>query len=325
MRDAGGEITSKAQKVHDVIIVGGGPAGLTAGLYLARARMDVVLWEKDMPGGAPALTERIENYPGFPGGIPGIELAERMRQQAEEFGLAIKPFCPMRSMRREDDLLVVMGEEGEEAARAVILAMGMRPAQLGVPGEKEYHGRGVSYCATCDGAFFRDAVVAVVGGGNSAVEEALFLTRFASRVVIVHRRDRLRASRILQERVLRNPKVEIRWNRVVKEIRGDGKRVHSLVLASTESEELEEIPVQGVFLYVGNIPNTEAVRGFLELDERGFIVTDEQLMTNVRGVFAAGDVRKGSVWQVAGAVGDGVRAALNAQYYVEELKGIAYR
>jgi thioredoxin reductase (NADPH) len=324
MRGAGEE-ENEARRIQDVIVVGGGPAGLTAGLYLARARMDVALWEKDAPGGAPALTERIENYPGFPEGISGWELVDRMRRQAEGFGLAIESFRPMKEIRRGEGHLVVVGEEVEEAARAVILATGMRPARLGVPGEEEYHGRGVSYCATCDGAFFRDAVVAVVGGGDSAVEEALFLTRFASKVILVHRRDRLRASRILQERILQHPKVEFRWKRVVKEIRGDGKKVQSVVLASTDSGEAEEVPVQGVFLYVGNIPNTEEVRGFLELDEKGFVVTNDALETSEKGVFAAGDVRKGSVWQVAAAVGDGVRAALNAQRYVEELKGIAYR
>lgn len=325
MHEVGEGATGKAKGVRDVIIVGGGPAGLTAGLYLARARMNVVLWEKGAPGGAPALTERIENYPGFPEGISGFELVDRMRRQAEGFGLEIRSFHPMRGLRQEEGLLVAVGEEDEEAALAVILATGMRPAQLGVPGEEEYHGRGVSYCATCDGAFFRDAVVAVVGGGNSAVEEALFLTRFASRVILVHRRDRLRASRILQERILRHPKVEIRWKKVVKEIRGDGRRVQSIILASTDSDDVEEVPVQGVFLYVGNLPNTEEVKNLLELDDRGFIVTDDELRASLNGVFAAGDVRKGSVWQVAAAVGDGVRAALNAQHYVEELKGIAYR
>ncbi|MEJ5186434.1 MAG: thioredoxin-disulfide reductase [Candidatus Geothermincolales bacterium] len=325
MQRAGEGAGDKARGIRDVIIVGGGPAGLTAGIYLARARMDVVMWEKEAPGGAPALTERIENYPGFPEGISGWELVDRMRRQAEGFGLAVRSFHPMKGLRREEGHLVVMGDEGEEAAHAVILAMGMRPAKLGVPGEEEYHGRGVSYCATCDGAFFKDSVVAVVGGGNSAVEEALFLTRFASKVILIHRRDRLRASRILQERILQHPKAEIRWKRVVREIRGDGKRVQSVVIGSTDTGEVEEIPVQGVFLYVGNVPNTEEVRGFLELDDSGFIVTDGELETSERGVFAAGDVRKGSVWQVAAAVGDGVRAALNAQRYVEELKGIAYR
>jgi thioredoxin reductase (NADPH) len=311
-------------RVRDIAIVGGGPAGLTAGIYVSRARLDGVLLEKEAPGGAPALTERIENYPGFPEGISGFELVDRMRRQAEKFGLEIVSFNPVNGLRDEGGLKVLETDGGEVRARAVILAAGMRPASLGVPGEKEFHGRGVSYCATCDGAFFKDAVVAVVGGGNSAVEEALFLTRFARKVVLVHRRDRLRASRILQERILGHPKVEIAWKKVVVEIKG-GEKVEGVVLEDVESGDREEVEVQGVFLYVGNIPNTEMVRGVLELDERGFVVVDSSLHTGLEGVYAAGDVRSGAVWQVAAAVGDGVRAAVEAQRYVEEMKGIAYK
>ncbi len=311
------------ERVLDVIIVGGGPAGLTAGIYLARARMNALLVEKQSPGGAPAMTERIENYPGFPEGISGFELVDRMRRQAEGFGLRINPFNPLLRMEEDGEVKVLETEEGELRAYAVILATGMRPAKLGVPGEEEFHGRGVSYCATCDGAFFKDGVVAVVGGGNSAVEEALFLTRFARKVIIVHRRDRLRAGKILQERALAHPKMDFAWKKVVKEIRGKD-RVEGLLLSDVEGGGEEELAVDGVFLYVGNLPNTEEVRGVVELDGRGFILTDTSLQTNVRGVFAAGDVRAGAVWQVAAAVGDGVRAALNAQFHVENLMGTAY-
>ncbi|MGQ9474669.1 MAG: thioredoxin-disulfide reductase [Actinomycetota bacterium] len=311
------------EEVLDVVVVGGGPAGLTAGIYLARARMNALLIEKQSPGGAPALTERIENYPGFPEGISGYELVDRMRRQAEGFGLRIASFNPLLGLRQEGEVKVLDTEEGQLRAYAVILATGMRPAKLGVPGEEEFHGRGVSYCATCDGAFFKDGVVAVVGGGNSAVEEALFLTRFASRVVIVHRRDRLRAGKILQERALSHPKMDFKWKRVVKEIRGD-ERVRSLLLTPVEGLEEEELPVDGVFLYVGNLPNTEELQGAVELDAKGFIITDADLRTSMDGVFAAGDVRAGAVWQVAAAVGDGVRAALNAQFHVENLMGTAY-
>jgi thioredoxin reductase (NADPH) len=312
-----------AEDILDVVIVGGGPAGLTAGIYVARARLDALLVEKQAPGGAPALTETIENYPGFPEGISGFELVDRMRRQAEGFGLRIKPFNPLTGLKDEGDAKRLQTEEGELASRAVILATGMRPASLGVPGEEEYHGKGVSYCATCDGAFFRDAVVAVVGGGNTAVEEALFLTRFASKVIVIHRRDRLRAGKILQERILAHPKVEMKWKKVVKEIRGD-KKVKALLLTDPGGGGEEEIEVDGVFLYVGNIPNTEMLRGAVELDSNGFIVTDGSLQTSMKGVFAAGDVRSGSVWQVAAAVGDGVKAALNAQFHVESMKGTAY-
>jgi thioredoxin reductase (NADPH) len=310
-------------KVYDVIVVGGGPAGLTAGLYLARARMDAVLIEKHLTGGAPALTEKIENYPGFPEPISGFELVDRMRRQAEGFGLAIVPFNPLEGLHDEGDVKVLETAEGEMKARAVVLAMGMRPATLGVPGEEEFHGKGVSYCATCDGAFFKDAVVAVVGGGNAAVEEALFLTRFASKVIIVHRRDRLRAGGVLEERALSHPKMDFKWKKTVKEIRGDQK-VSGLLLADVEGGGEEELAVEGVFMYVGNIPNTGEIKGTIDLDEKGFILTDEALQTNIKGVFAAGDVRSGAVWQVAAAVGDGVRAALGAQLHVESLKGTAY-
>ena len=312
-----------AEEILDVVIVGGGPAGLTAGIYLARARMEALLLEKQAPGGAPALTEKIENYPGFPEGISGFELVDRMRRQAESFGLRIKSFNALTGLRSDGQAKVLETEEGELRAYAAILAMGMSPAPLGVPGEEEFHGKGVSYCATCDGAFFRDARVAVVGGGNSAVEEALFLTRFVDKLYVVHRRDRLRAGKILQERLLTNPKVEMKWKKTVKEIKGDSK-VKGLLLADVESGETEELAVDGVFLYVGNIPNTEPVKSAVELDEKGYIVTDMSLQTSMAGVFAAGDVRSGAVWQVAAAVGDGARAALNAQFYVESLKGTAY-
>jgi thioredoxin reductase (NADPH) len=310
-------------KVTDVIIVGGGPAGLTAGIYLCRARLDTVLVEKQAPGGAPALTEKIENYPGFPEPISGFELVDRMRRQAEGFGLKINPYNPLEGLRDEGDIKVLETSEGEMKANAVILAMGMRPATLGVPGEDRFHGRGVSYCATCDGAFFRDAVVAVVGGGNTAVEEAVFLTRFAKKVILVHRRDRLRAGKILQERAMSHPKMEFKWKKTVKEIRGENT-VTGLLLADVDDGSEEEVPVDGVFLYVGNVPNTEEIKGIIDLDEKGFVLADDSLQTNVKGVFAAGDLRSGAVWQVAAAVGDGVRAALRAQFHVESLKGTAY-
>jgi thioredoxin reductase (NADPH) len=310
-------------RAHDVVVVGGGPAGLTAGIYLARARMDVVLVEKQAPGGAPALTEKIENYPGFPEPISGFELVDRMRRQAESFGLKINAYNPLEGLRDEGDVKVLETSEGELAASAVVLAMGMRPATLGVPGEEEFHGKGVSYCATCDGAFFRDAVVAVVGGGNTAVEEALFLTRFASKVILVHRRERLRAGKINQERILSHPKMEFAWKKTVREIRGEGT-VKSLLLADVDDDGEEEIAVDGVFLYVGNVPNTEEIKGIIELDDKGFVLVDDALEASVKGVFAAGDVRSGAVWQVAAAVGDGAKAALRAQLHVDSLRGTAY-
>ncbi len=313
------------EEIMDLAIIGGGPAGLAAGIYAARARQRAVLFEENLTGGAPALTGTIENYPGFPGGIEGAELVERMREQAASFGLEARTFEPVEFIARAPDgkRLLVRTEKGEYEAWAVILATGMRPARLGIPGEEELLGRGVSYCATCDGAFFRDKEVAVVGGGNSAVEEALFLTRFASRVYIVHRRDRLRADRILQERVLAHPRIEVLWRRVPVEVKGDA-RVSSLVLRNLDEDALEEKEVQGVFFYVGNIPNSGPVRELAELDEAGFVLTDISLRSSAAGVYAAGDVRAGSVKQVAAAVGEGVTAQMQAQRYVEELLGTSY-
>lgn len=312
-----------SDQVLDAVIVGGGPAGLTAGIYLSRARLDSLMIEKQAPGGSPALSERIENYPGFPEGISGFELVDRMRRQAENFGLKINPYNPLNSLRDEGGVKVLETDEGDLRALGVIIATGMRPAPLGVPGEDEFLGRGVSYCATCDGAFFKDGVVAVIGGGNSAAEEALFLTRFARKIIMVHRRDRLRAGRILQERVLSSPKIEVKWKKVVKEVLGDDK-VRGILLENPEGGGEEEIRVDGVFLYVGNIPNTEAMKGVLELDDRGFIITDPLLKTSIEGIYAAGDVRSGAVRQVVVAVGEGARAAMAMQSYVDAMKGTAY-
>ncbi|OFW59316.1 MAG: thioredoxin-disulfide reductase [Candidatus Solincola sediminis] len=312
-----------AEGILDVVIVGGGPAGLTAGIYLSRARMKSVLVEKQGPGGSPALSERIENYPGFPEGISGFELVDRMRRQAENFGLEINAYNPLNSIKDEDGVKILEMDEGELRALGVIIATGMRPAPLGVPGEEEFLGKGVSFCATCDGAFFKDGTVAVIGGGNSAAEEALFLTRFAKKVIIVHRRDRLRAGKILQERVLAHPNIEVKWNKVVKEVLGKGT-VSGLVLAGPEGGGEEEIKVDGVFLYVGNIPNTEPLKETVELDGNGFIVTDSDLKTSVDGIYAAGDVRSGAIRQVVVAVGEGARAAMAAQAYVDNIKGTAY-
>ncbi len=307
----------------EIAIIGGGPAGLSAGIYAARARMKVALFEESTTGGMPAFTERIENYPGFPGGIAGRELVERMREQAESFGLKIHTFNPVRNVKLAEERFLLLTDEGDFKAMALVIATGMSPAKLGIPGEEELLGRGVSYCATCDGAFFKEKEVAVVGGGDAAVEEALYLTRFASKVHIIHRRDRLRASRILQERALANPKIEVLWRRVPVEVAGESK-VAAVKLRNLDSNEVEELPVEGIFFYVGNIPNSAPFQEIVRLDEQGYIITDARLETSTKGIFAAGDVRSGNIKQVAVAVGEGVTAALQAQRHVERLKGTEY-
>jgi thioredoxin reductase (NADPH) len=312
-----------SEDILDIAIIGGGPAGLSAGIYAARGRMHAALFDEKLTGGMPAFTEKIENYPGFPGGIGGAELMERMREQAASFGLRIYTFHPVNKLGRQGKEFLLHTDEGEFRSLSVVIATGMRPAKLGIPGEEELLGRGVSYCATCDGAFFKEKEVAVVGGGNAAVEEALYLTRFASRVYIIHRRDRLRASKILQERALNDPRIKILWRRIAIEVVGEN-RVNSLLLKNLDSEEVEKLPVEGVFFYVGNLPNSEAFQGFIDLDEEGFIVTDERLETSRKGIFAAGDVRSGNIKQVAVSVGEGATAAIHAQQYVEMLKGTAY-
>lgn len=304
--------------VYDVLVIGGGPAGLTAGLYAARAGRKVALIEKAMPGGQAFLTNEIENYPGFPEGIGGPELMMAFQQQATRFGLEIIN-GEIVSVDLAGETKKLVAADGQEyLAKAVIIATGAQPKNLGVPGEEEFRGRGVSYCATCDGAFFRGKKVAVVGGGDSAVEEALFLTRFASRVVIIHRRDQLRAINVLQERARSNEKIEFRLNHVVEAILGDQK-VERLRLKNVVTGEVVEEEFDGVFVFVGTQPNTKFLEGVLALDEQGRIITNETMGTSLKGVFAAGDVRNTPLRQVATAVGDGAIAAYSAEHYLANI------
>ncbi|MDN5325429.1 MAG: thioredoxin reductase [Moorella sp. (in: firmicutes)] len=303
--------------VYDLMIIGGGPAGLTAALYGARGGLNTILLEMGAPGGQAGQTGRIENYPGFPDGITGIDLAMKFAEQAERSGARLE----MTTVRKVDFSGVnkkVITSNGEYEARAVIIASGAHPRPLGVPGEAELRGRGVSYCATCDGAFFRDKKVAVVGGGDSAVEEALFLTRFASQVTIIHRRDALRATRVIQDRARDNPKISFQWNTVVNAIQGKDK-VSSLQLKDVRTGALREEPFDGVFIFIGLEPNTDFLGGALTLDPGGYIVTREDLATSIPGVFAAGDVRAKNFRQVSTAVGDGAVAAMAAERYLANL------
>jgi len=301
----------------DLVIIGGGPAGLTAGLYAARAQLQTLLIEKMAPGGQAASTFLIENYPGFPEGIPGPDLSQAMENQAKRFGLKI--------INGEVGELTPRGQgweleqEGKKLiARSVIVATGVEPQKMGIPGEEELRGRGVSYCATCDGPFFRGQDIGVIGGGNSAVDEALYLTRFASRVYLIHRRNALRAEKISQERAFKNEKIEILWDTVATKVMGESG-VDGLELKNVKTQEKRTLPVNGVFFYVGLKPNTGFLKSILQLDEQGYVLTDEAMATSAPGIFAAGDVRQKLLRQVATAVGDGATAAFAAERYIESL------
>ena len=299
---------------YDVIIIGGGPAGLSAGIYASRARLRTVLIERGVFGGLIANAELVENYPGFPEGISGFDIGERMHQQALKFGLETQ-FAEVTDVDLLKDMKIIRTTGGDFAARSVIIASGAERRRLGVPGENIYINRGVSYCATCDGALFKDRVVAVVGGGDSAVEEAIFLTRFASKVFIIHRRNQLRASKTAQERALSNKKIGPVWDTVVEEIKGDGK-VSQIVVRNVKTGDTSLISVDGVFVYVGQIPNTGYLKGQIPLDKEEYIITDDRMETGVKGVYAAGDIRKNSSRQVITAAGDGATAAISAERFL---------
>ncbi len=303
-------------RAYDVIIIGGGPAGLSAGLYASRARFCTLLIEKGIFGGQIASAERVENYPGFPEGISGYELGQLMLQQATKYGLSIvEAEVTGIELARENKVLTTT--EGEFVARAVIIAGGAHPTKLGVPGEERLLGKGVSYCANCDGPFFRDQAVATIGGGDSAVEEGMLLTRFASNVILIHRRNQLRASRLLQERAFANEKMEFLWDTVVEEVLGEN-RVSGLRVRNVKTGERANLEVSGVFIYVGLHPSTQYLKGLLALDEAGHIPTDDEMRTQIPGVFAAGDIRKNAGRQAIIAAGDGAMAALSAEKFMSE-------
>jgi len=302
----------------ELIVVGGGPAGLTSAIYSARALIDTLVIEKMLPGGQPVLTTFIENYPGFPEGISGPELAERLEAQAGKFGAKIITSQPVLNISRREEGFEIKTEMESFLGKAVIVATGTSPRKLNVPGEEEFTGRGVSYCAVCDGAFYRDRVVAVVGGGDSAMDESIYLTRFASKVFVIHRRNQLRAEKILQERAFSNPKISFIWDTVVQSIEGD-RKVELLKLKNVKTGEISELKVDGIFVYIGSTPNSSMVKDLVDLDENGFIITDNCMKTSVPGLFAAGDVRNTNFRQLATAIGDGAIAANSAERYLGEL------
>ncbi len=302
------------KKFWDLIIVGAGPAGLTAGIYAARSRMEAFIIERFSPGGQIMLSDWVENYPGFPDGVSGVELMDRMRRQAEGMGVEIVQ-GEAKGLEEYRDRKVLYVDADWYQARTIIIATGTHPKNLGVPGEEKLIGKGVSYCATCDGPFYKGQVVAVVGGGDTAVQEALFLTRFASKVYLIHRRDKLRAAPILQERLFQNPKIEVIWDTVVMEIKGE-TAVDSLRLKNVKTGREWDLKVSGVFIFIGVRPNSAFVRDVVDLDLYGFIITNENLETNIPGVYAAGDVRRKSLRQVVTACSDGALAVHQAQNHI---------
>jgi thioredoxin reductase (NADPH) len=308
--------------MEKVIIVGSGPAGFTAAVYTARAELAPLLIAGQQIGGQVALSSEIENYPGFPERITGADLYQDMQKQAERFGTRIE-YDEVTEVDLSGHPFRVKTWGDEFETQALIIATGTSPRKLGVPGEEELRGRGVSYCATCDGYFFKGKDLVVVGGGDSAVEEAGFLTRFADKVYLVHRRDRLRAEVYLQTRVLNNEKVEPVWNTVVEEIVGE-EGVTGVRVRNVKTDEESLLDVSGIFIYIGDVPNTQFLGDQVKLDERGYISTDRNTHTSVDGVFAAGDVQEPNLRQVATAVGTGARAGVEAERFIAGLEGRAY-
>lgn len=304
--------------MYDLIIIGGGPAGLTAALYAARGGLKTVVLEAMMPGGQAASTERIENYPGFPEGISGFELGNSFYKQALKQGAEFI-FERVVGMNLTGTVKQVRTDQQTLQARAVIIAAGSKPRPLGAKGENTFHGQGVSYCATCDGAFYKGKKVAVVGGGNSALEEGAYLTKFASQVYIIHRRSEFRASSVAVEAAKNNSKVQFILESVVEEIGGRDK-VEKIVLKDVKTQQKRELQVDGVFVYVGTEPNTKFASDYFETDETGYIMTDHLLRTNIPGVYAVGDIRNTPLRQVATAVGDGALAAVQVEKYLAELE-----
>jgi len=301
---------------YDVIIVGGGPAGLSAGLYSMRAGLNAVLFEKGAPGGQLAISKEVENYPGVKGAT-GFDLAEKLLDHAQSYGLNIVPQEVVGVEPGQDIHSVRLAKGDMVRTHALILATGGTARKLNIPGEEKYFGRGVSYCATCDGFFFRDRTVAVVGGGDTAVEEALYLSRLAKKVYVVHRRSSLRASRLLQNRLAADQNVEVIWNSIISEIEGDGREVNSLVVDDTITGNRRELAADGIFILIGYSPNSQLVPDGIQLSDRGYVITDDKCESSIPGIFAVGDLRQKFANQIVIAAADGCTAALASARYVD--------
>ncbi|WP_144554000.1 thioredoxin-disulfide reductase [Bacillus sp. X1(2014)] len=306
------------EKIYDVIIAGAGPAGMTAAVYTSRANLSTLMIERGMPGGQMANTEDVENYPGFES-ILGPDLSTKMFEHAKKFG-AEYAYGDIKEIQDHGDYKIVVAGSKQYKAYAVIITTGAEYKKIGVPGEKELGGRGVSYCAVCDGAFFKGRELFVIGGGDSAVEEGVYLTRFASKVTIVHRRNELRAQKILQDRAFANEKVDFIWNHTIKSINDKEGKVGSVTLVSTENGEEQVLPADGVFIYIGMVPLSKPFASLGITNENGYIETNDRMETRVPGIYAAGDIREKTLRQIVTATGDGSIAAQSAQHYIEELK-----
>jgi thioredoxin reductase (NADPH) len=306
-------------RYHDLVILGGGPAGLTAGMYAARSRLDVVLLEGKACGGQLMTYESVENYPGFPEGIEAPELVQRMVDQATRFGLKIVRDTALSLEVHPDQAeKTVVLKDGAIHCQAVIVATGAHARKIAVEGEERLTGKGVSYCATCDGAFFEDCIISVVGGGDMAVEEAIYLTRFGRQVNIIHRRNELRATKVIQERAFDNPKIELIWDTVVTRINGD-ELVNSVTLKNLKTGEVSEMATDSVFIFVGTLPSSEFLNHVVSMDKDGFIIVNKEMETSVPGIYAAGDVLSKRLRQISSSVGEGSTAAFNAEKYLEGL------
>lgn len=306
------------QQYNDLSIVGAGPTGLSAAIYTTREDIKTVMYERKIVGGLAGITDMIDNYPGFPEGIGGIELAEAMEKQARRFGAEIKTGEEVIKITDEGKYKKVTTTTGEHNAKSILIATGSDYRKLGIPGEKEFTGKGVHYCATCDGPLYREKTLVIVGGGNSAMQESIFLTKFASKLVMLVRGNQLKGSEILIEKIKSMPQVEVHYNVTATEIRGDGGRVAAVEGINSVSGKTVEFVTNGVFVFIGLIPNTGWLKGIVDLDPSGFIITDKTFQTSMRGVYAAGDVRSGATLQIASAVGEGVTAALMIREYIKE-------